>query len=97
MTEDQLLTVHHEMGHVQYYIEYKPKPVLFRGGANPGRKIDILLPSTDLYTVELQCFEPCCLVYPGCSELDLEYLGKKSVGKLRLIFCFILKMVYCVY
>lgn len=36
VTEDQLLTVHHEMGHVQYYLEYVNQPVLFRGGANPG-------------------------------------------------------------
>ena len=30
------LTVHHEMGHIQYYLQYKDLPVVFRDGANPG-------------------------------------------------------------
>lgn len=30
------ITIHHEMGHIQYYILYKDQPVLFRTGANPG-------------------------------------------------------------
>ncbi|XP_059351358.1 angiotensin-converting enzyme-like [Daphnia carinata] len=34
-TED-LITVHHEMGHVQYYLQYKDQPLIFRRGANPG-------------------------------------------------------------
>ncbi|ELK12483.1 Angiotensin-converting enzyme [Pteropus alecto] len=33
---DQLSTVHHEMGHVQYYLQYKDQPVSLRQGANPG-------------------------------------------------------------
>lgn len=33
---DQLSTVHHEMGHVQYYLQYKEQPVSLRQGANPG-------------------------------------------------------------
>lgn len=33
---DQLSTVHHEMGHIQYYLQYKDLPVSLRGGANPG-------------------------------------------------------------
>jgi peptidyl-dipeptidase A len=33
---DQLSTVHHEMGHVQYYLQYKDLPVSLRRGANPG-------------------------------------------------------------
>lgn len=36
VTEDQLLTVHHEMGHIVYYQNYKHLPRLFRRGANPG-------------------------------------------------------------
>ncbi|XP_046909093.2 angiotensin-converting enzyme [Dermatophagoides farinae] len=31
-----LITVHHEMGHIQYYLQYKDQPVAFREGANPG-------------------------------------------------------------
>lgn len=36
VTMDQLSTVHHEMGHIQYYLQYKDQPVSLRGGANPG-------------------------------------------------------------
>ncbi|WAR05366.1 ACE-like protein, partial [Mya arenaria] len=36
VTGDQFNTVHHEMGHVQYYLEYINQPYLYRRGANPG-------------------------------------------------------------
>uniref|UniRef100_A0A8C9ZT09 Angiotensin-converting enzyme n=1 Tax=Sander lucioperca TaxID=283035 RepID=A0A8C9ZT09_SANLU len=36
VTMEQLFTVHHEMGHVQYYLQYKDQPVGYRRGANPG-------------------------------------------------------------
>ncbi|XP_049869718.1 angiotensin-converting enzyme-like [Pectinophora gossypiella] len=29
-------TTHHEMGHIQYYLQYKDLPVIYREGANPG-------------------------------------------------------------
>jgi len=33
---NSLITVHHEMGHIQYYLQYKDKYLEFRSGANPG-------------------------------------------------------------
>lgn len=33
---EDLITIHHEMGHVQYYLQYKNQPVPFRRGANSG-------------------------------------------------------------
>ncbi|MEQ2159703.1 hypothetical protein GOODEAATRI_025768 [Goodea atripinnis] len=36
VTMEQLFTVHHEMGHIQYYLQYKDQPVGYRQGANPG-------------------------------------------------------------
>lgn len=36
VTMEQLFTVHHEMGHIEYYLQYKDQPVSFRRGANPG-------------------------------------------------------------
>ncbi|KAK3605969.1 hypothetical protein CHS0354_019648 [Potamilus streckersoni] len=36
ITMEDLITVHHEMGHIQYYLQYKGQPEVFRGGANPG-------------------------------------------------------------
>ncbi|XP_015791405.1 angiotensin-converting enzyme isoform X2 [Tetranychus urticae] len=32
----EFIVIHHEMGHIQYYIQYKNQPYVFRGGANPG-------------------------------------------------------------
>ena len=31
-----LITIHHEMGHIQYFIQYKDKQLEFKDGANPG-------------------------------------------------------------
>ncbi|XP_069120838.1 angiotensin-converting enzyme-like [Argopecten irradians] len=33
---DTFYVVHHEMGHIQYYLQYKHQPSFFRYGANPG-------------------------------------------------------------
>lgn len=33
---EDFITIHHEMGHIQYYLLYKDQPYTFRGGANPG-------------------------------------------------------------
>lgn len=35
-TMDDFITIHHEMGHVEYYLQYKDQPVKYRRGANPG-------------------------------------------------------------
>uniref|UniRef100_A0A6M2E0U0 Angiotensin-converting enzyme n=1 Tax=Xenopsylla cheopis TaxID=163159 RepID=A0A6M2E0U0_XENCH len=29
-------TIHHEMGHIQYFLQYEHLPVIYREGANPG-------------------------------------------------------------
>ena len=33
---EDLVTVHHEMGHIEYFMEYKDLDHIFRNGANPG-------------------------------------------------------------
>jgi peptidyl-dipeptidase A len=35
-TKDDLVTLHHELGHLYYYHYYKGQPTLFRAGANDG-------------------------------------------------------------
>jgi len=35
-TEEDLITVHHELGHVFYYTQYYKLPILFQQGANDG-------------------------------------------------------------
>nr|XP_053649845.1 angiotensin-converting enzyme-like [Cherax quadricarinatus] len=36
VTMNDLITVHHEMGHVEYFLQYQNLPKAFRDGANPG-------------------------------------------------------------
>nr|XP_014291052.2 angiotensin-converting enzyme-like [Halyomorpha halys] len=36
VTMEDLLTTHHEMTHIQYYLHYSDLPILFRDGANPA-------------------------------------------------------------
>ncbi|XP_052864217.1 angiotensin-converting enzyme-like [Anopheles cruzii] len=36
VTMEHLFIVHHELGHVQYYLQYQHQPSVYRGGANPG-------------------------------------------------------------
>ncbi|KAJ8030388.1 Angiotensin-converting enzyme [Holothuria leucospilota] len=33
---DDFITIHHEMGHVEYFLQYKEQPVVYHTGANPG-------------------------------------------------------------
>lgn len=33
---DNLLTAHHELGHIQYFLQYQHQPNIYRTGANPG-------------------------------------------------------------
>ena len=36
INHDDLVTTHHELGHVQYYLQYWNQPYEYRTGANPG-------------------------------------------------------------
>lgn len=36
MTHNYLVTTHHELGHIQYYLQYWDQPYKYRTGANPG-------------------------------------------------------------
>lgn len=36
VTMEDFLTIHHEMAHIEYYLQYADQPVLFRDGANPA-------------------------------------------------------------
>ncbi|XP_045596886.2 angiotensin-converting enzyme [Procambarus clarkii] len=36
VTTEDLITIHHEMGHIQYDLQYRNQPFIFRDGANPG-------------------------------------------------------------
>ncbi|XP_047493247.1 LOW QUALITY PROTEIN: angiotensin-converting enzyme-like [Penaeus chinensis] len=36
ITMEDLITAHHEMGHIQYDLQYRNQPFIFRDGANPA-------------------------------------------------------------
>ncbi|CAG9769628.1 unnamed protein product [Ceutorhynchus assimilis] len=36
VTDEQFITAHHEMGHIEYFLQYKDQPFQFREGANDG-------------------------------------------------------------
>jgi hypothetical protein len=36
VTEPDFYTVHHEMGHIEYYMAYSHQPAIFKNGANSG-------------------------------------------------------------
>ncbi|XP_070194515.1 angiotensin-converting enzyme-like isoform X1 [Littorina saxatilis] len=36
VTMEHFSTAHHEMGHIEYFLQYKHQPVVYRGGANAG-------------------------------------------------------------
>lgn len=35
---ENFVVIHHEMGHIQYYQQYKNQPYAYRTGANPGKE-----------------------------------------------------------
>lgn len=40
---EDFITIHHELGHIQYDIQYKDLPITLREGANPGNKPSVTL------------------------------------------------------
>lgn len=43
VTMEKLGTIHHEMGHVEYYLQYDEQPLAFQEGANPGKIISLII------------------------------------------------------
>ena len=39
-THESLVVIHHEMGHIQYFMHYEDQPTHFREGANPGKVLN---------------------------------------------------------
>lgn len=38
VTHKDFITIHHELAHVQYFLNYRNNPKVFRDGANPGKR-----------------------------------------------------------
>ncbi|KAI4807922.1 hypothetical protein KUCAC02_027695, partial [Chaenocephalus aceratus] len=86
VTMDELFTVIHEMGHIQYYLQYKHLPVGYRRGANPGFHEaigDVLFLSVStpkhLHTIGL------LNTTTSDTETDTNYLLKMALEKIAFL------------
>ncbi len=81
-----LVTIHHEMGHVEYFMQYAPQPVSFRDGANPGFHEAIgdtiaLSVSTPAHLKTVQLLHE----YREDKEQDLNYLFHQALDKIAFL------------
>ncbi|XP_059733863.1 angiotensin-converting enzyme isoform X4 [Bos javanicus] len=83
---EDLVVAHHEMGHIQYFMQYKDLPVTFREGANPGFHEaigDVLALSvstpTHLHKINLLSSGD------GGYEEDINFLMKMALEKIAFI------------
>uniref|UniRef100_A0A3Q2QZH4 Angiotensin-converting enzyme n=1 Tax=Fundulus heteroclitus TaxID=8078 RepID=A0A3Q2QZH4_FUNHE len=86
VTMDDLFTVHHEMGHIQYFLQYKDQPVGYRSGANPGFHEAIgdvmsLSVSTPKHLHEINLLESVT----SDVETDLNFLLKTALDKIAFL------------
>ncbi|TSK14531.1 Angiotensin-converting enzyme [Bagarius yarrelli] len=86
VTMEQLFTVHHEMGHIEYYLQYKDQPVSFRRGANPGFHEAIgdvlsLSVSTPKHLHTIGLLE----TLTDDTETDINYLLKMALEKIAFL------------
>ncbi|TRY89927.1 hypothetical protein DNTS_000391 [Danionella cerebrum] len=86
VTMEQLFTVHHEMGHVEYYLQYKDQPVSFRRGANPGFHEAIgdvlsLSVSTPKHLHSINLLDQVT----DDAESDINYLLKMALEKIAFL------------
>uniref|UniRef100_A0A667J0K3 Angiotensin-converting enzyme n=1 Tax=Lynx canadensis TaxID=61383 RepID=A0A667J0K3_LYNCA len=83
---EDLVVAHHEMGHIQYFMQYKDLPVTFREGANPGFHEaigDVLALSVStpkhLHSINLLSSEG------GGYEQDINFLMKMALDKIAFV------------
>ncbi|KAK3579290.1 hypothetical protein CHS0354_033370 [Potamilus streckersoni] len=88
VTEDQLLTVHHEMGHIEYFLAYADLPLLYRGGANPGFHEGV----ADIVTLSFQTPEHLNKIgllddVPGQNDTegDINFLFRMALEKVAFL------------
>ncbi|XP_061410805.1 angiotensin-converting enzyme-like [Lethenteron reissneri] len=86
-TMEQLFTVHHEMGHIEYYLQYKDQHVSFRGGANPGfhEAIGDVLSLSVSTPKHLKTIGLLDADYVEDPESDINYLMKMALEKIAFL------------
>ncbi len=84
-TEEDLITVHHELGHVFYYTQYYKLPILFQSGANDGFHEGIgdtiALSVTPKYLKSLGLID----AEPGNDKARINLLMKQALEKVAFL------------
>ena len=83
---DDLVTVHHEMGHIQYFMQYVDLPLQFREGANPGFHEAIgdtmaLSVQTPIHLHTIGLLEEV----PDNEKADINYLMKSAMERVMFL------------
>ncbi len=85
VNEEDLSTLHHELGHNYYFTAYHQLPMLFQDGANDGFHEAIgdtmALSVTPDYLVKLGLFE----AVPGNEKNDLNQLMRRALDKVAFL------------
>lgn len=85
-SDDDFATVHHELGHVYYYLAYNRQPPLFRQGANAGFHEAvgdaIQLGITPDYLVQIGLLDPSKI---PSADKDIGLLLRQALDKVALL------------
>ncbi|CAG5132175.1 unnamed protein product [Candidula unifasciata] len=86
ITQQDLMTVHHEMGHIVYYMQYKDQPIIYREGANDGFHEAV----GDVMTLSVQTPEHMKKLnlvkeIPSDKETDLNVLMNMALQKVAFL------------
>lgn len=77
-----LVTAHHEMAHIQYFMKYKNLPKVYRDGANPGEYIVVKATVNEPPDRDLACFASfvCDSTNSTLSDSERSKLGCQPHG-----------------
>ncbi|KAM7313591.1 angiotensin-converting enzyme-like [Ixodes scapularis] len=83
---DDLIVVHHEMGHVEYFLKYAKQPYFFRNGANPGFH-EAIGDTMALSVATPKHLKAIGLLEEGAEdeETDINYLYSIALDKVAVI------------
>lgn len=85
-THSDFVTVHHEMGHIQYYQNHAAQPIVFRNGANPG--FHEAIGDTIALSVNTPAYLQKIGLLDGVTEspeADLNYLMQTALTKIGFL------------
>lgn len=85
VNEEDLITIHHELGHNYYFLYYNEQPILFQEGANDGFHEGIgdtlALSVTPEYLVKIGLLDRA----PGNDKAELNVLMRRALDKVAFL------------